>query len=136
MVSDGTDLFALFESGQSPEGTEHLQIGRVEMASSAAPGELKTIYDLVVPAERHLTMLRLLGAVDGAVFFARDEYLQADTLRSSSLMVIPRGDTSARFIADFTTDLPVQGIGASADKVFWMNQSGRIFALSREALRR
>lgn len=134
VVSDGTDLFTLFESTATPAGTEHLEIGRIAMSSTATVDQLTVIYDLEVPAERHFTALRLLGAVDGAVFFARDEYLQADRLRSSSVLVIPPGATSARFIADFTADVPVQGIAASRDKIFWMNQSGRIFALSREAL--
>jgi hypothetical protein len=79
-------------------------------------------------------MIRLLGAVDGAVIFARDEYLQADRLRSSSVLVIPPGAKSARFLADFLGDVPIQGTGVSNDQVFWMNQTGRIFALSREAL--
>jgi len=134
VVSDGTDLFTLFESTATPAGTEHLEIGKIAMASTATTDQLDVIYDLEVPAERHLTALRLLGAVDGAVFFARDEYLQSDRLRSSSMLVIPKGATSARFIADFTADVPIQGIAANREKIFWMNQSGRIFALSREAL--
>ena len=134
VVSDGTDLFTLFEGTATAAGTEHLEIGRIAMANTASTDQLTVIYDLEVPAERHLTALRLLGAVDGAVFFARDEYLQSDRLRSSSVLVIPRGATSARFIADFTDDAPVPSIAATRDRIFWMNQSGRIFALSREAL--
>lgn len=134
VVSDGVDLFTLFESAPTPAGREHLEIGRIPVAASATADQLSVLYDLEVPAERRLTGLRLLGAVDGAVFFARDEYLQADRLRSSSLLVIPAGATQARFVADFTADVPVASIAANRDTIFWMNQSGRIFALSREAL--
>jgi hypothetical protein len=136
-VSDGTDLFVVYESPPTAAGTAHWQIGRIAVASTATASELTPIYDLEVPAERNLTTVRLLGAVNGAVIFARDEYLQVDRLRSSSVLVIPPGAigaTSARFIADFPTDLPVTGIGASDSQIFWMNRTGRIFALSREAL--
>ena len=134
VVADGTDLFAVFEGPPGAAGTEHLQIGRVAMASSAQPGELDVVYDVEVPAGRHLTSLRLIGALDGAVIFARDEYVEGGGLRSSSLLVLPAGATGPRFIADFVGDLPLQGIGVNNDRVFWMNQFGRIFALSREAL--
>jgi hypothetical protein len=133
-VSDGRDLFVVYEGPATAAGTSHWQIGHIVMASTATAGELTPIYDLEVPAERNLTTVRLLGAVDGAVIFARDEFRQPGLLLSSSVLVIPPGATSARFIADFARDLPVSGIGASDDQIFWMNRTGRIFALSREAL--
>jgi hypothetical protein len=133
VVSDGTDTFALFES-EPVAGVEHLQIARVSAASTAAASDVQPVFDLPISAEKPLTSLRLLGAVDGALLFARDEWAALDRLRSSSVMVIPRGANSARFIADFSGDAPVLGVAASGTEVFWLNQSGRIFALSREAL--
>jgi hypothetical protein len=132
-VSDGTDTFALFET-EPRAGIEHLQIIRVSAASTAAASDPQPIFDLTVSSDKHLTSLRLLGAVDGAVVFARDEWAALDRLRSSSVMVIPRGTNNARFVADFSGDVPVAGVAASGTEVFWLNQSGRIFALSREAL--
>lgn len=137
VVSDGSDVFALFES-EPVAGFEQLQIGRVSNAATAGASDFMPIYDLSVSADKHLTRLRLLGAIEGSVFFARDEWVQADegepSLRSSSVMVIPHGSTSARFIADFTNDAPAAGVFASGQQVFWLNQLGRVFALSREAL--
>jgi hypothetical protein len=134
VVSDGMDVFALFESAPAA-GFEELQIGRVAQAATAAASDMTPIYDLSVSAEKHLTRVRLLGAVEGTVFFAREELNEDEqTLRSSSVMLIPHGSSSARFVADFIDDYPVAGVFASGQQVYWLNQSGKIFALSREAL--
>jgi hypothetical protein len=138
VVSDGTDLFVLFVT-EPADGLEHLQIGRVTAAATAAPSDFTAVYDMVVPSERHLTTLRLLGAVDGALLFARDEYeidpeSELQRVRSSSVLILPRGTSTPRYVADFATDLPETGIASSGDLIFWANQTGRIYSLDREAL--
>jgi hypothetical protein len=136
VVSDGSSLFAEFESVAGADGNEHLQIIRVDAASGAAAADPVPLYDLPT-SPNHYTVLQLLGAVDGAVLFARYE-LEPDaqkTLRSSSVLVIPAGSNSAHFIADFAGDSPAPGIGANAGRIFWLNQSGRLFGFDRKALR-
>jgi hypothetical protein len=134
VVSDGTDVFALFETEPSA-GVEHMQIARVPQASTAAPTALVPIFDLPVSASPRYTGVRLLGAIDGAVVFVREESDEkVQLLRSSSVMVIPRGSRNARFLADFVNDAPYAGLAASQGRLFWLNRSGRVFAISREAL--
>jgi hypothetical protein len=136
VVSDGSTLFAEFESVPGPDGNEHLQIIRVDAGGGSAAIDPVPIYDL--PASpSHYTILQLLGAVDGAVVFARYE-LQADAqkaLRSSSVMAIPAGSRSARFIADFAGDSPASGLAVDDDRIYWLNQTGRLFGFDRKALR-
>jgi hypothetical protein len=134
VVTDGSTLFAQFETVAGADGNEHLQIVRVDAGSGSA--EPEPIYDL--PASpNHYTVLQLLGAVDGALIFARYE-LEANpqkTLRSSSVMTILAGSRSARFIADFAGDSPTQGLAVNDDRIFWLNQTGRLFGFDRKALR-
>jgi hypothetical protein len=112
-----------------------MQIGRVPRASTAGASNLVPIYDLPVSATPHYTNVRLLGALDGAVVFARDESDEKlELLRSSSLLVVPRDGQPARFLADFVSDAPTVGLAASSDRVFWLNRSGRVFSIRREAL--
>jgi len=132
LASDGSDVFALFQSAPS-QGRERLQIGRVTDPGSAGPSDLMPIYELEVPADPRVTALRLLGALDGAVFFAREESFEGGRF-SASVMMIRRGEERAEYLADFSGDAPEAGIVANDERVFWLNKSGRIFAFPREAL--
>jgi hypothetical protein len=134
VVTDGSTLFAQFETVADSDGHEHLQILRADVGGGAADSEL--IYDLPVSPD-HSTVLQLLGAVDGALIFARYE-LEANaqkTLRSSSVLTILAGGRSAHFIADFAGDSPTQGLAVNDDRIFWLNQTGRLFGFDRKALR-
>jgi hypothetical protein len=132
VVSDGSNVFALFQTAPT-DGLERFQIGRVSSPATAGSSDLQPIYELEVVAEKHQTAIRLLGAVDGAVFFARDEVFEGGSY-SSSVLMLRDGAERPQFIADFTADLPVAGVVASEDRVFWLNQTGRIFAIPRGVL--
>jgi len=138
VVSDGTDVFALFEAAPV-NGTSSLQIDRVARAAQAAPQNLAPVFVLPISADPYYTSLQLLGAVDGAVVFSRNEYESSDgadsppTLRSSSVLIIPQSG-GVRYVADFLGDGPTRGVAAIGDRIFWLNQSGRVYGLSREAL--
>jgi hypothetical protein len=132
LVSDGSDVFALFESAPR-DGRERFQIGRVMSPGSAGPSDLTPIYDIEVPSDPRVTLVRLLGALDGAVFFAREELFEGGRFNASMLM-IRRGQERAEFLADFSGDTPVDGIVASDDRVFWLTRTGRIYAIPRETL--
>jgi hypothetical protein len=132
LASDGSDVFSLFQSAPT-QGRERLQIGRVTEPGNAGPSDLMPIYELEVPAAPRVTALRLLGALDGAVFFAREESFEGGRF-SASVMMIRRGEARAEYLADFSGDAPEAGIVANDERVFWLNKSGRIFAFPREAL--
>jgi hypothetical protein len=135
VVSDGSTLFALFETAPGSDAKEHLQIQRVEQAASTQPSNPEPIFDLPVAARPHYTTLHLLGAVDGAVLFAREEWeTNLQVLRSASVMAIPKGTTTAHFVADFVADRPTSGLVVKKDEIYWLNESGRVFGLDRSAL--
>jgi hypothetical protein len=136
VVSDGATLYALYETAPGSNRHEHLQIKRVVDLAQAEPSDPTPIYDLEVSASPRYTSLRLLGTVDGALLFARDEFeTNLQTVRSSSLLAIAAGSTTVHFVADFADEWPVQGIASSSDQLFWLNQTGRLFALPRKVLR-
>lgn len=135
VVSDGSTLFAQFETTADADGKEHLQIKRLDTGTITGAADPAPIYDLAVSPE-HSTILLLLGAVDGAVIFAREELEPSDepSVRSASIMAIPGGSTTAYYIADFAADAPAAGLAVREDRIFWLNQSGRLFSWDRTAL--
>ena len=136
VASDGSDLFALFQTLPDEHGKEHLQIKRVERAKDAARDDPAPIFDLEVSANPRYTTLRLLGAVDGAVLFVREEWeTNLQNLRSASLLAIPAHSETVHFVADFAADSPATGLAVRDDAIYWINKSGRVFALERAALR-
>jgi hypothetical protein len=134
LVDDGTTLFGLFQSAPAADGTIDTQIQKLS-ASGAMPAKL---YDEV--ALPTVSQLRLLGASNGAVIFARDVAGGIDGgARSpeSSVLVLPAGKTVPRIVAGFVGDGPVfeaQTPSFTSD-VFWMNTSGQIFRLPSQALK-
>jgi hypothetical protein len=135
MVSDGSSLFALFESERDSNGTEHLQIERLADAADAPITSVDPIYDLEVSADLRVTTLRLLGAVDGAVVFVReDREADLQTVRSSSVIVIPAGGTTRHYVADLVGTALMPGLGVTDDAIFWLTQAGRLFSLPRSVL--
>lgn len=140
LLGDGDRLYtcALFDSGPRIEGPDRLQIIRIRQASGGAP-EQESVFELPLSAalgDETRPSLRLLGALDGAVVFVQDEYdAAAEAPRRSSVLVIPKGQTGAQFVADFVEDDALfVGLVANADRLFWHNKSGRIFGLSRAVL--
>lgn len=136
VVSDGSTLFASFATAADSSGRLRLRILRLPDAASASSTDPAPLYELEVPASPRTTTLRLLGAADGALVFARDEYdSEPVRVRSASVLVIPEGSTVVRYVADFVSDSPAPGFASDADSVYWLNNSGALFSLARSAHR-
>jgi hypothetical protein len=135
MQSDGTSLFAVYESTPDADGRMDLEVQRLGASPS---DEAKVLYEerAAPPAVR----LRLLGAVSGAVVVARDTTLVSDAgppAAESAVIVLPASGSSARTVASFRDDAPVfeLQVPTFTPDVFWMNQSGRVFRLAAAGLR-
>jgi hypothetical protein len=50
-------------------------------------------------------------------------------------MSVSGSDGSVRILADFAPDEPLPTLAADSGRVYWLNTSGRVYALTRMALR-
>jgi hypothetical protein len=76
--------------------------------------------------------------VDGAILLSRIEYATDDAMRavrSSSVIVVPASGAGPRFAADYAKDYPGNDLVADADRIYWLNSSGRLYGFPRAALR-
>jgi len=124
-ISEGK-VFGLFEA-EVANGQRTVQL----VAANAADGaDLTTLFETAVDDTR--TRYSLLGVVQGNSVLVRLESGLVDGaagVLSSSLQAVPASGASARFIADFARDYPLQGLAVVGDNFYWLNIKGKLFAL-------
>jgi hypothetical protein len=129
---DAGTLFALFERAPTDDGTVSTALFAVDLSKPAPSETPAPMYQMQLDPE--LTLVSLLGAVDGAALVSRIEYppqRAATSVRSSSVLLLPRAGGAPRIVADFIRDYPMQGLSTDDERVFWLNNSGGLFALPR-----
>ena len=130
---DGTSLFALFESTPAADGTLTVQVQRVDLTQ---PGMSTVVYETT--ADRNISQLAMLGAVDGAIVLSRVEY-ETDgdmrAVRSASVIVVPAAGNGPRIAADYPKDYPGNDVVSDDNRIYWLNSSGRLYGFPRTALR-
>jgi hypothetical protein len=127
---DAGTLFALFEQAPADDGTVGVALFAIDLGEPAPSQTPAPVYQIRIdPA---VTRINLLGAVDGAALVTRIEHPRRDApVRSSSVLMLPREGGAPRIVADFARDFPLQGLSTDDERVFWLNASGRLFALQR-----
>lgn len=130
---DGGALYALFEDAPAADGSMTVQVQRLELGQSQAPA---VVYETRVdPA---ISQLGIVGVVDGAVILSRVETatdMNTRSVRSASVVAIPPGGGTPRIIADYSRDYPGFDLITDAERVYWLNSSGRLYSYPRSALR-
>jgi hypothetical protein len=128
-------LYSIYQDTPAPNGTVRTRVLKLDPASQASTNLLERILD---PAR---TTLWILGVVDGGVLLASTESAVSDagenSLRSSSVLLIPAGGGAPRIVADFSRDNPILGFQAvanDAEQVYWLNRSGDLYRFSRTEL--
>jgi hypothetical protein len=134
---DDTRLVALFEGAPAPDGKVSIQVRRVAIANGAASGTSDMLFNM--PVDPALGQIGLQGALDGAVVLSRIDYdptvSGATAVGSSSLFVVPAAGGVPRILADYSGDFPSEGFASDAMYIYWLNNSGKLYRLSRAALR-
>jgi hypothetical protein len=127
---DGPTLFALYEE-PAPDGKWTLEVQRVDLTAS---GSRTVAYRRTV--DRDLSQLSLIGALDEAVVLSRIELASEGDLRTvrSSSVIVVREDGETRIVADYASDYPGQDLVHDDLRVYWLNNSGRLYGLPRTAL--
>lgn len=129
---DGTQAYAMFEGMAAPSGAMPVRVERIDLTQ---PGRGTPLYDTTIdPA---LSQLGLVGTLDGAVVLSRIDYTSpgSKTVRSSSVLIVQASGT-VRVLADFDgTDFAGPGLAHDAERMYWLNSSGRLFAFPRAGLR-
>jgi hypothetical protein len=127
---EGDLVFALFETPPDDKRLVRSQIHRANLTEPARvdgmPFDAENDYDK--------TRIRLLGVIDGAVVLLRIEY-DGSRVRTSQVIVVPAGGGEPRAIASFAGEFPIAGLPFDAERVYWLNNSGRLYGLPRVALR-
>jgi hypothetical protein len=134
---DDTRLIALFEGAPAPDGKVSIQVRRTAIANAAASGTSDTLFSM--PVDPALAQIGLQGALDGAVVLSRIDYdptvSRATAVATASLFVVPAAGGVPRILADYSGDFPSEGFASDASYIYWLNNSGKLYRLSRAALR-
>jgi hypothetical protein len=128
--ASGGAVFALFEAVED-EGAY-----RVELHATPADRTENTDPQIIyaVPIDPVRTRLRLLGVADGGIVLVRTDFAGSD-IAESAVIVVPRDrSASPRIVAGFLRDSPVDGLGIDDDRIYWLNASGKLYALARSIL--
>jgi hypothetical protein len=132
---DGSAVYSVFEAQPADDGTVRVRVDRVLLEDGAPAGEPQALFDATIdPA---ITRIDLLGVTDGDVLLSRidfDPALGSLSVRSSSVLSLPRSGAEPRLVAEFALDYALQGLSVSSDRIFWLNRSGDVYALPRNAL--
>jgi hypothetical protein len=126
-------VFALFEAPPGADGSTVLQVHKIDAVGTSPQSAPSVLYQLTVqnPAR---TSLRLLGAVDGAALVSRADFNDRYEVQKCTVLILLPGQTAPRIAAIFVHDSPIAGVATDAARIYWLNRSGRIFALPRAAL--
>jgi hypothetical protein len=135
-LSGGAGVFAVGEDAPAG-GTVPTRVVRLDPATRMMTKLVERNLDADV------ARLWLLGVVDGAVLLVSTATETGDggapvSIRSSSVLVVPAGGGTPRVVADFAGDYPMVGLPAlavDAASVYWLNVSGDLYALPRDALK-
>jgi hypothetical protein len=124
-------VYALFESPRGPDGTVQAQLRRA--ASGEPAGAPETLSDVTFDPKR--TQVRLHGVVDGAVIYSRIDYAEDGKVSSSALLVLPEHQQLPRAVQKLTRDFPITGLGSDTQNIYWLTDSGKLYAFPRSELR-
>ena len=128
----GSLVFALFEGAPGADGMMRVDVLRVNASNLANLPAPERLYAVTVdPAH---TKLGLLGAMDNHVLVSRVEY-DDQSGKSRSSAVIALGGTAPQILASYEGDTQVSGLAGDDTRIYWLNQSGRLYAFPRTGLR-
>jgi len=126
---DADAAYALFEDVDDTGMRVQLQAAALDASAKAAP---KTLYELAIEPDRE--RVRLLGVADEQVVLSRISF-EGSAVSSASVLMVPIAGGNPRVAADFVNDFPVDGLGVDAERIYWLNSSGALYALPRSVLK-
>lgn len=129
----GSLVSALFEGAPGMDGMMRVEVLRVDVSNLANLPAPDRLY--VVTIDPSHTKLGLLGAVDDHTFLSRVEFDESGKARSSAVIALGAPGAAQQILASYEADTQVAGLVADETRMYWLNQSGRLYAFPRSGLR-